>query len=367
LQLIDLQLFQFKNYESLKIQFSEKINCFVGENGAGKTNLLDAIYYLSMTKSYFNHIDTQNIQHQQNMMMIKGNFQHQNENFEIYCGIQIGQKKIFKVNEGIYHKISEHIGRFPIVIIAPNDQELITEGSEARRKFLDSLLAQIDRQYLENLMAYNHYLAQRNAVLKSKEMADSKALIEIYDEYLLNFGRKIAIRRQALMIDFLPIFQKNYDFLVQHKEKCFLEYKSDFIFDNYQEIYRKSWKDDILYGRTHIGTHKDDLRFFIEKYPLKKYGSQGQQKSFLIALKLTQYEIIQQQKALKPLLLLDDIFDKLDEFRIQQLVQLVNEDVFGQIFMTDARPERTEKIFEKITQKSNFFSIQNGVISNKKD
>lgn len=356
-----LSLFQFKNYETLNLSFDTKINCIAGENGAGKTNLLDALYYLSMSKSYFLSIDAQNILHNQNMMMIKANFHIAEENFEIYCGVQIGQKKILKVNDLIYSKITEHIGRFPVVMIAPNDQNLIAEGSEERRKFLDSMIAQTDSEYLQNLIYYNHYLAQRNALLKQNTTFD-KALIEMYDHYLLDFGEKITQKRQSFIKEFLPIFQKNYDFLTQKKESCHFEYKADFLSKNFKNNFYQALQKDIILKRTTFGTHKDDIIFFIDNYSLKKYGSQGQQKSFLIALKLAQYEIIYQKKQIKPILLLDDIFDKLDDFRIQQLIKLVNDDHFGQIFVTDARPERTLQIFATINIQPTIFKIENGKV-----
>ncbi|TAE67741.1 MAG: DNA replication and repair protein RecF [Bacteroidetes bacterium] len=354
-----LSLFQFKNYETLDVVFEPKINCIAGENGAGKTNLLDALHYLSMSKSYFLNTDSQNILHNQNMMMIKANFHNTEENFEIYCAIQTGQKKILKVNDVLYSKITEHIGRFPVVMIAPSDQDLIAEGSEDRRRFLDSLISQIDSQYLQNLIHYNHYLAQRNAILKQNTTIDN-TLIEMYDKYLLNFGEKITQKRQLFMEEFLPIFQKNYDFLTQKKEKCHFEYKADFLLKDFKNKYYQAFQKDVMLKRTTFGTHKDDIVFFIDNYPLKKYGSQGQQKSFLIALKLAQYEIIYQKKQFKPILLLDDIFDKLDDFRIQQLIKLVNNETFGQIFVTDARPERTSQIFATIEIKPAIFTIQNG-------
>ncbi len=362
-----LSLFQFKNYETLEVEFEAKINCISGENGAGKTNLLDALHYLSMSKSYFLNTDTQNILHAQDMMMIKGNFcmngqnlaQNSEENFEIYCAIQIGQKKILKVNDLVYTKITEHIGRFPMVMIAPSDQDLIAEGSEERRRFLDSLISQIDKEYLQNLIHYNHYLSQRNAILKQNTALDT-TLIETYDKYLLNFGEKITQKRQLFMEEFLPIFQKNYDFLTQKKESCHFEYKADFLLKDFKNKYYQAFQKDVLLKRTTFGTHKDDIIFFIDNYPLKKYGSQGQQKSFLIALKLAQYEIIYQKKQFKPILLLDDIFDKLDDFRIQQLIKLVNDETFGQIFVTDARPERTAQIFATIHIKPAIFTIENG-------
>lgn len=346
----NIRLFNFKNYEEAQIDFSPQINSIVGENGSGKTNLLDAIHYLSLSKSAFNSIDYQNIRHEKDVFSIQGNFILEEEKYKVLCAYQNGQKKALKVNQKPYSKISEHIGRFPVVLIAPNDSKLITEGSEERRKFFDSIISQLDIEYLENLIQYNRVLKQRNAFLKQsyESQVFDIDLLNVYDEKMLVLGIKISNVREQFIQTFQPIFQKHYQNLSNQKEVTSLTYKSDFKKENYREVFKEARPKDRILQRSTKGIHKDDFVFEIETYSLKKFASQGQQKSFLIALKLTHFEIIQNQKKIKPLLLLDDIFDKLDDNRMNKLVEMVANDIFGQIFITDARPERTETVLARI-------------------
>ncbi|MCU0447575.1 MAG: DNA replication/repair protein RecF [Microscillaceae bacterium] len=362
----DLNLYNFKNYEDLKLEFSAGINCFLGDNGSGKTNLLDAVFYLSMSKSYFNSIDNQNIRHGEEMFVVQGNFETADKKHHVLCGVQTGQKKTFKLDKKIYERISDHIGKFPVVMIAPNDIALIYEGSEERRKFFDSLISQIDNPYLLDLMQYNHYLKQRNTLLKqfAEHNRIDRDLLAAYDEPILRLGAKIFARRQTFMLEFQPIFQGHYETISQYKEQTQLVYDSDCAVAEFSEVFRQNTNKDLALQRTTLGVHRDDFEFKIDNYSLKKFGSQGQQKSFLIALKLAHFEIVRQNKNLKPILLLDDIFDKLDEKRMSCLMQMVADHTFGQIFVTDARPERTQQIFAQIEGDKKFFNLQNGQIRN---
>jgi DNA replication and repair protein RecF len=364
LYLKDLNLYNFKNYEDLKLEFSAGVNCLVGDNGSGKTNLLDAVFYLSMSKSYFNSVDNQNIRHGEEMFVVQGSFETEDKKHHVLCGVQNGQKKTLKLDKKGYERISDHIGRFPVVIIAPNDISLIYEGSEERRKFFDSLISQIDNPYLLDLMQYNHYLKQRNTLLK--QFADSnridRDLLSAYNEPILRLGEKIFARRKTFIQEFQPIFQVHYETISNHKEQTDLVYDSDWAVENFKEVFRNNTPKDLAFQRTTLGIHRDDFEFKINNYPLKKFGSQGQQKSFLIALKLAHFQVVKQNKDLKPILLLDDIFDKLDEKRMNCLMQMVADHTFGQIFVTDARPERTEQIFAQLEVDKKVFKIQNGKI-----
>ncbi|UAM99256.1 DNA replication/repair protein RecF [Polaribacter litorisediminis] len=344
-----ISLVNFKNIASQSFDFQEKINCFVGNNGVGKTNVLDAIYYLSFTKSYFNSVALQNIKHGEGFFMIEGNYLLHHRNEKIVCSLKKGQKKVLKRNEKAYEKFSEHIGQFPLVIISPADRDLVTEGSDTRRKFIDGVISQQNKLYLKDLMAYNKVLSQRNALLKyfAANRTFDALNLSVYDEQLSEYGARIYQIRKDFLEAFIPIFNEKYQIISGDKEKVNLNYKSqlhDFVMT---DLLKKSLMKDKMIQYTSSGIHKDDLSFEIGEYPIKKFGSQGQQKSYLIALKLAQFDFIKQQSNVLPILLLDDIFDKLDENRVSQIIDLVNNDDFGQIFITDTHAERTENILKK--------------------
>ena len=350
MHLESLELVNFKNYEEIKVKFSPEINCLVGNNGSGKTNMLDAIHYLSLTKSAFNTVDVQNIRHQESLMVIRGAFRKEEKAETIQCSLQLGQRKLVKHNKKPYEKIGEHIGRYPVVLIAPNDTDVIREGSETRRKFFDSILSQIDQQYLQWLMQYNHILKQRNSLLKHFSDTNSldRDLLEPYDQQLLRLGKVLLKARQEFLNDYLPYFLSHYHNLSEGRESVSIRYESNLEVENPAAELANNFRRDLALQRTTIGIHKDEYVFEIEGHPLKKYGSQGQQKSFVIALKLAHFDIMRQHKGYKPILLLDDIFDKLDDHRIAKLMELVSGHTFGQLFVTDARPERTERIFQQL-------------------
>jgi DNA replication and repair protein RecF len=368
MHLENISLLNFKNYEELQMGFSEQINCFVGQNGSGKTNLLDAIHYLSLTKSAFNSLDNQNILHQAPFFMIQGTFSKQQEHVPVHCSLKKGEKKVFKHSKKTYERLSEHIGKFPVVMIAPNDTDIIREGSEMRRKFFDSIISQIDQEYLRKLLHYNHILKQRNSLLKqfAEQRFFDGDLLSTYDDQLLKTAEFIYHKRAEFLIDFLPYFYEHYQNLSENKEEVSLRYASDMQQEDFREVFEQSRQKDLILQRTSRGIHRDDYKFGIEGHSLKKFGSQGQQKSFLIALKLAQFDIIKAQKGFKPILLLDDIFDKLDDRRIAKLMEMVAHHTFGQLFVTDARPERSEAIFEQIEAEVKVFMIEKGQVIEEK-
>ena len=354
-----ISLVNFKNIELKSFDFQEKINCFVGNNGVGKTNVLDAIYYLSFAKSYFNSVAIQNIKHQEDFFMIEGEYLLNDRNEKIVCSLKRGNKKVLKRNGKSYEKFSEHIGKLPLVIISPADRDLVTEGSDTRRKFIDGVISQQNKHYLQNLIAYNKVLSQRNALLKyfAANRTFDALNLSVYNDQLVDYGTKIYEVRKSFLADFIPIFNKKYQTVSGNKEQVNLVYKSQLHDFNLGDLLDKSLEKDKILQYTSSGIHKDDLSFEIEAYPIKKFGSQGQQKSYLIALKLAQFEFIKQQSSIIPILLLDDIFDKLDEKRVQHIIDLVNSDDFGQIFITDTHSERTENIVKQSNKPYQIFRL----------
>ncbi len=361
MQLKKIQLANFKNYEALSLSFSAGINGIIGENGSGKTNLLDAIHYLCLTKSAFNSVDSQNIRHEQNFFMIQGNFEKEEKESEVHCSLQEGKSKTIKVEKKAYTKIGEHIGQFPCVLMTPYDTDLIREGSETRRKFFDVTLCQIEQSYLNNLHRYNKLIEQRNSLLKqfAERNFFDKTLIETYNTQILPLAKSIFEKRSEFISQFVPILEKYYFFICGEREKISLVYTSDLQTANFESFFINQLPKDLLLQRTTKGIHKDDYVFEISGYPINKFGSQGQQKSYVIALKLAQFELLSLLKNLKPLLLLDDIFDKLDDSRIKKLMELMHSNTFGQVFLTDARPERTQGLFKEIGQEISLFYTGN--------
>ncbi|MBC7916027.1 MAG: DNA replication and repair protein RecF [Pyrinomonadaceae bacterium] len=359
-----ISLLNFKNYAEAELTFSASVNAFAGNNGAGKTNLLDAIHYLSLCKSYFNPIDSQQIHQGTDFFMVQGTFEKGDADEVISCSLKRNQKKQFKKNKKEYQRLADHIGLFPLVMISPYDISIIIEGSEERRRFIDNVISQTDTHYLDELIIYNKNLATRNALLKNISQTGryDPQLLEIYDEQLVASGSLIFAKRKAFMEAFLPVFASHYTYLTDAAEQVELVYDSQLSKENFSDLLNRSLERDRVLERTTCGIHKDDLLFSMHGMPLKKFGSQGQQKSFLIALKLAQYSFLNEKKGFKPLLLLDDIFDKLDDLRITKLMQMVSHDDFGQIFITDTSKERVERIFEGIGVHLNLFEIDKGLI-----
>jgi DNA replication and repair protein RecF len=384
-----ISLANFKSYEYENFEFSERVNCVVGENGIGKTNLLDAIYFLALTKSSISNQDALSINHEAEYMMIEGvfsmldvrgsmfggdeteveknakhqteasNIKHQTPNTEhrITISLQRGQKKAVLRDKKAYERISEHIGRFPVVMLSPNDTDIIRDGSEERRKFFDGVMAQLDSEYLENLLQYNRLLLQRNSLLKqfAEKNYTDELLLDVYSDPLVEVSLKLYQARNQFITEFLPLFKKHYNTLSDSREEVEMIYESEVGAENFTQIFRRNRQRDLAAQRTTIGSHKDDFIFEINGFTLRKFGSQGQQKSFVIALKLAQFEMLTRVKGFPPLLLLDDIFDKLDDR--QQLITMMVDGTFSQVFITDARPERTRQLLGDLGVEVKYFEI----------
>ncbi|AEH01710.1 DNA replication/repair protein RecF [Lacinutrix sp. 5H-3-7-4] len=354
-----LSLLNYKNFDSKTFEFNDTINCLVGNNGVGKTNVLDAIYHLSFGKSYFNPIASQNIKHDEDFFVVNGEYNKENKSEKIVVSLKRGQKKVIKRNAKAYEKFSEHIGFLPLVIISPADRDLITEGSVTRRKFIDSVISQSDKFYLEHLIKYNKALAQRNSLLKYFALNNTfnQDTLDIYNAQLHTFGTEVFNKRNSFLETFIPIFKSRYQAISNGNEIVDLVYKSDLFDNELESLLKKVINKDKAVQYTSVGVHKDDLLFNIDEHPIKKFGSQGQQKSFLIALKLAQFDFIKQQSGVNPILLLDDIFDKLDEERVTQIIKLVDDENFGQLFISDTHAERTENAVKQVHQSYEIFKL----------
>ncbi len=354
-----LSLVNYKNFASKTLDFDPVINCLVGDNGVGKTNILDAIYHLSFGKSYFNPVSTQNIKHDTDFFVVEGEFEKEERTEKIICSFKKGMKKVIKRNGKAYEKFSDHIGFLPLVIISPSDRDLIIEGSDTRRKFMDGVISQSDKEYLQTLIKYNKVLVQRNSLLKyfvANNTFDPNTL-SIYNEQLHGLGSKIHEKRVSFISSFTPIFKEQYAHISEKDEQIMLSYESQLSEKGLLDLLESNIDKDRAIQYTSVGIHKDDLNFTIAGHPIKKFGSQGQQKSFLIALKLAQFHFIKEQAKTTPILLLDDIFDKLDENRVSQIVGLVDNDNFGQIFISDTHAERTENVVKNIRQSYKIFTL----------
>lgn len=354
-----LSLLNYKNFDSKNIEFDSKINCFVGDNGVGKTNILDAIYHLSFGKSYFNPVSSQNIKHGTDFFVIEGLFQKEEREEKIICSLKRGSKKVIKRNGKAYERFADHIGLLPLVIISPADRDLILEGSDVRRKFIDGVISQSDKDYLQSLINYNKILSQRNALLKyfAANHTFDKATLGVYNDQLHAYGSEIYTKRIQFLDTFIPIFKEQYKAITNNTEEVNLTYDSKLLHNDLSYLLEENLAKDRALQYTSVGVHKDDLSFTIKEYPIKKFGSQGQQKSFLIALKFAQFHFMQELAKTSPILILDDIFDKLDENRVSHIISLVNQENFGQIFVSDTHAERTEKVVKKIHQTYKIFKL----------
>jgi len=358
-----LKLANFKNYQQIDFDFSEKINCFIGNNGVGKTNVLDAIYYLSFCKSYFNSVDALNIKHNEDFFAINGVYDISGEKSDfISCQLKRNQKKKFKKNKKEYERLADHIGIYPLVMISPYDRDLINDGSEFRRKFIDSVISQFDKIYLDDLINYNKAVAQRNALLKqfSERNYFDSSLIEMWDEKMIVLGENIFAKRVAFLRDFEPVFKHYFDFISDGSEIVKITYSSKLSDTDFRTLLKNNINKDRAVRYSSVGIHKDDLIFNIGDYPIKKFGSQGQQKSFVIAIRLAQFDYTRKIKGFKPILLFDDIFDKLDDNRVGKLIKLVSENSFGQIFITDTQKERIEHLFKEVDIDHKIYEIVDG-------
>ena len=362
-----ISILNYKNLEQVELDCSPKMNCFIGQNGMGKTNLLDAVYYLSFCKSATNPIDSQNMMHQQDFFVIQVFYETETgDTEEIYCGMKRRQKKQFKRNKKEYTRLSDHIGFIPLVMVSPSDSELISGGSEERRRFMDVVISQYDKEYLEALIRYNKALQQRNTLLKNEQGFDEE-LMEVWEEMMAASGEVVYRKRCAFIEEFIPIFQAFYSQISQNKEEVGLVYESHAQQGNLVQLLKESRQRDQIMGYSLKGIHKDDLLMQLGDYPIKKEGSQGQNKTYLIALKLAQFDFLRRTGShTTPLLLLDDIFDKLDASRVEQIVKLVAGDKFGQIFITDTNRDHLDKIMQKIEGEYKVFSVEDGAIHERK-
>lgn len=362
-----LSLSNFKNYASADIELSEKLNCFVGLNGAGKTNILEAVYYLAFCKSCFTSADRQNIRHGESFFAIRGDVVSDTEGeFAVSCTLKEEGRKVFKINKKECERLSDHIGRIPLVMISPYDSDLINGGSDLRRKFIDGVISQFDSAYLDSLLRYNKALVQRNTLLKyfyDNHTYDNDSLT-VWDGQLVMYASRLYEKRRDFVKDFVPLFQRYYNMVSGTGEVVGIAYESQLHEKDMGRLLDENRDKDRFSTYTTSGIHKDDLVFNIDGYPVRKFGSQGQQKSFVVAVKLAQFDFNYNKIGYKPLLLLDDIFDKLDEQRVRQLVRLVGEDHFGQVFITDTQRLRVDSLFDNINVGHCVFEVENGTIKN---
>ncbi|BDD06306.1 DNA replication/repair protein RecF [Aureibacter tunicatorum] len=355
----NISLFNFKNYENTTFEFSREINCIIGDNGLGKTNLLDAIHYLSLGKSMINTQDTFNIRHDELAFAVKGIFQKNDRSYKVSCGFQKSSKKTLMVNGEVCGRLSSHVGQFPVVVVGPQDQDLVWGGSEFRRKLFDSMLSQVDNVYLESLIRYSHYLTQRNAYLKglSEGKPWDELLMDHFNHELSAQGRVIFEKREKFLDSFNEIFRKYYKMFTRKDERVEIKYKSGLRDHDFMQKLKENIEKDRILQRTTFGVHRDDYSFVLDDFPLKKYASQGQQKSFTIAVKLAKFEFMMNQCGYAPLLLFDDLFDKLDENRTEALLDLISKSPFEQVMITEAKYDRLQALLEKMGIAANMLKV----------
>lgn len=355
----DLILTNFKNYELTELEFSPKINCFVGNNGVGKTNILDAIHYLSLTKSFFNNIDSISIRHGEDYFILQGTMAREDGEDHIYCAFQKQKQKLLKRNGKEYQKLSEHIGRYPVVMISPADSALISEGSEDRRRFMNKIISQYNAEYLDSVLMYNKALQQRNRLLKDFRLSGNfdSDMLSIWDSRLIKYGSYIFNERDLLIKELIPVFQEYYTLISSGKETVKLNYRSHLSDGYFGLALSNAVNKDRILEYTTVGVHKDDLLLDLNDFPVKLLGSQGQQKSYLVALKLAKFDYIKRKAGFSPILLLDDIFDKFDAERVEQIIKLVGNHRFGQIFITDTHRSRLHEILSSHNTDYKLFNI----------
>lgn len=359
-----LSILNYKNLTEAELDFSSGLNCFIGHNGMGKTNVLDAIYFLSMCKSSTTSQDQMVVQHNADFMVLQAEYEREDgSNEEIYCGLKRGQKKQFRRSKKPYKRIAEHIGLIPIVMVSPSDQMLILGGSEERRRFMDMMISQCDLSYLDSLVRYNKALQQRNALLKLEQEPDPD-LLSLWEEAMATEGEQIYLTRKKYIESFTPCFQDIYSKISQGKEQVGLNYTSHGSRGTLLETIQRDRAKDRAVGYSLHGIHKDDIEMTLAGFPMKREGSQGQNKTYLIALKLAQFEFLKMTASkTTPILLLDDIFDKLDATRVEEIVKLVSSGNYGQTFITDTNREHLDSILSASNVDYKLFTVENGVVS----
>lgn len=361
-----LSVVNFKNIRTASLDFSPKLNCLIGSNGMGKTNILDAVYYLSFCRSAFNPVDSQVITHGEEFMVLEGNYSSDNGDIEnIYCGMKKGNRKHFKRNKKEYKRLSQHIGLIPIIFISPADSTLIDGSSEERRRLMDMVIAQYDNAYMDHLSAYNKALQQRNALLKMEEEPDI-TLMEIWENQMAEAGEAVYRKRDAFIKELVPVFQNIYSSIAGIQEEVSLKYVSHCQRGPLLEIIQRDRFKDRAVGYSLHGIHRDDLEMLLGGFQMRREGSQGQTKTFSLALKLAQFNFLcRTNSATTPILLLDDIFDKLDAQRVKKIVQLVADDHYGQIFITDTNREHLDNILMHTALDYKIFEVIDGDIRQK--
>ena len=359
-----LSIVNYKNIPQTDLHFSPNVNCFLGNNGMGKTNLLDAIYYLSFCKSFNSGVDSQNIKHGEDFFILQGSYKEGDRQEEIYCGLKRRSKKQFKRNKKDYERLSDHIGFIPLVMVSPADTNLINGGSEERRKFIDIVISQFDKNYLDALIRYNSALQQRNALLKQHEINPiDDSVFEVWEMQMDRYAQVVYRSRQQFIDAFTPVFQEFYMFISQGKEEVALNYTSHLAKGDLTTLLKEVRDRDKILGYTTRGIHKDELEMMLGEYPIKRLGSQGQNKTFLITLKLAQFDFLKRYGHTTPLLLLDDIFDKLDASRVEKIMSLVSSVRFGQIFITDTNRENIDQIIARLHNAFKLFEVSDGEFS----
>lgn len=361
-----IQINNFKNCQEATCLFAEKVNAIVGENGSGKTNLLDAIHYLSFCKSYFSSQDGFSVRFGEDFFALHGDFVGLDDERmrKVSCTYKLNGRKSMKINQKEYDRLSDHIGQYPLIMVSPYDNELIQNGSEVRRKFFDMVMSQFDKEYLQQLIDYQKIISQRNTLLKQCFDSGSidYSLLGIYDGQLVPLGENIYRKREAFIEAMAPAFQKYYNYLSDNKENVKILYQSQLADKSFATALEESIANDLRAGYTTVGVHKDDYIFLMNDHLVKRFSSQGQQKSFALALKLSQFDYIFEQKKIKPILLLDDIFDKLDEQRIDKLLHLMGDNHFGQVFLSDTVKNRITSILDAYNILYKIFEVKNGHI-----
>lgn len=363
MQIKHLSILNFKNIKEAELDFSPGLNCLVGNNGEGKTNVLDAIHYIAFCKSHTNPIDSQNINHDSDFFMIQAQCREENLNNDITCAVKRRQKKTFTCDGKEYEKLSLHIGKVPLVLISPSDEELIREGSDERRRFMDMVIAQYDHAYMDALVSYNKAMAQRNTLLKDcNESRFDDSLFEVYETKMAMDADIIHAKRSAFITAFTPVFEQFYHTISGGKERISLTYTSHIQAGDLAAQMKETRARDMILGFSSKGIHKDELQMELDGYPIKRVGSQGQNKSFLIALKLGQYGFLKRNEHMLPILLIDDLFDKLDTERVERIIRLVCGSEFGQLFITDTNKEHLTHMLERTGGEYRFFHVINGDI-----
>ena len=359
-----LSIINYKNLAQVELDLSPNVNCFIGNNGMGKTNLLDAVYYLSFCKSYTNPVDSQIIRHGTDVCMLQGKYEFDEGGAteEIYCGIRRRQKKQFKRNKKEYERLSDHVGLVPLVMISPADNELITGPSEERRRFMDIAISQFDKEYLYSLVRYAKALQQRNALLKNDEQHIDDTLLELWEDQMVEEGRFIYEKRKAFIADFTPIFNRFHTQISRSNETVSFNYVSQLTEDDFREKLIRTRQRDVLIGHTTTGIHRDELEMLLDGFPIKKVGSQGQNKTYFVSLKLAQFHFLLETGKTTPILLLDDIFDRLDAERVEEIVKLISGKEFGQIFISDTNRESLDGILKRMHENYHIYSVANGEI-----